>query len=216
MERDPRRRSSAIEASRKAVRKLPAFGALLAVPLFAACEVTLDVERRVQEMVEAHNARDVETQLALFAEHARILLPDRSVIEGKEDIRQLLEWDASLQHRYEFLDLAVSGDTVLVGSGHEESEWFTGTGIGRVEHEPGTTIVFLDGLIAELRFAPLVARDLSRTRQVVGDFARWAAEARPDLLETLMPGNRFVYSEDAALTWLEALRVWHEERPPAY
>jgi hypothetical protein len=199
-----------------ALGPLVAAGALAVTLLATACGATPDLVSRVNEMVETHNAHDVEGQLALFADGARIVLPDRSVIEGKAATRRLLEWDAALRNRIEHVDLEVNGDTVVTGTSYEESDWLVGAGIGRVEHEPGTRFVFRGNRIAELRFAPLVDRDLGRAQQAIGEFVRWAAEARPDLLDVLMPGNRFVYSADAARTWIEALQVWRESEPPAY
>ena len=117
-----------------------------ALLLLLACEPTL--ERRVFEYERRVNADNVEGVLQLWTHDAVYEMKGMFLLEGKEALRGLAQWDSVLHTRLTFHDITTEGDTVFTNV-VESNEWLSAVGIEQLVH-PSTMIVFRDGLMSRI------------------------------------------------------------------
>ena len=177
-----------------------------AVLLLGTCEPTL--ERRVFEYERRVNADDVQGVLELFAENATYELRDTFVLEGKDALRGLAEWDSVLHTRLTFHDITTVGDSVLTNVA-ETNDWLSAVGVEELVH-PSSLIVFQNGLIARIDSETDTA-GTNAIRRALDEVLAWAVVERPETVHRLVDEAGFRYSGENAATWLKLLRDWNAE-----
>jgi len=164
-----------------------------------------DLLGRYQQL---HEAGDVDGLLALHTRETVFLLPGQDPIRGKEALRGLLEWDATLGARLDFRGIRVEGNTIVVDSIIERTRFFEALGIPEVRYGKGTRFVLEDGLIAETRPANFDDETARRIRQAFDALLPWLSEHHPGDVARLLPGGKFRYDAESARRWLELLAEW--------
>jgi hypothetical protein len=171
-----------------------------------ACEPTL--ERRVFEYERRVNADNVQGVLELFTENATYELRDTFVLEGKDALRGLAEWDSVLHTRLTFHDITTVGDSVLTNVA-ETNDWLSAVGVEELVH-PSTLIVFQNGLIVRIDSETDTA-GTNAIRRALDEVLAWAVVERPETVHRLVDEAGFRYSGENAATWLKLLREWNAE-----
>jgi len=177
-----------------------------AVLLMGACEPTL--ERRVFEYERRVNSDNVQGVLELFAENAIYELRDTFVLEGKDALRGLAEWDSVLHTRLTFHDITTLGDSVLTNVS-ETNDWLSAVGVEELVH-PSTLIVFQNGLIVRID-SETDTTGTNAIRRALDEVLAWAVVERPETVHRLVDEAGFRYSGENAATWLKLLREWNAE-----
>lgn len=187
------------------------WGALfLATFLAAGCGSSDSRVDRVRGYLDAHNRQDVDGALAFLSEDAFFNVPGQMVFQGRDHIRNLEEWDATLNGSLTSSGFTEHGDTVAVESTTESSDLFRLLGIGEIHYEPGVRFVVENGLITRLLPTPPDSASQKRIREAFGAFLTWGMPRHAEEIRTLLPGGKFSYSKENAAKWLELAREWKD------
>ncbi len=187
--------------------------ALLAAAVAGCGQGGKSNRERLEQYLAAHNSHDVTRSLSFFSQNAVVEIAGQRRLEGRSAIRNIEEWDAALNGEMHIDSLTVAGDTLVAGSVTERSDWFRLLGIPEVTYEPGTRFIFSQGRIVRVVPAPYSAGSEFEIARKLPPFVRWAAARHPDRLKAIMPDGKFLYTGQAAQTWLSLLREWRQTNP---
>jgi hypothetical protein len=178
---------------------------LFVVVLTTSC-TSKKLDEQVKAYQEAHNSGNVKKELSFMAEDIKYALVDEWKIEGKEDLRKLVEMDAVLHSHLIFTDVKVSNNKVTC-SAEEQNDLLKLTGIDTLYYE-FREFIFEKGLIKEVR-AKLTEKSTKALRECGTSFAGWAAENRKEELTELQ--DKGLMTKDNVGEWLALMRAWREE-----
>jgi hypothetical protein len=163
----------------------------------------------VKSYVKAYNAYDREELLSLHSENARFEVVGEISLQGKEEIRDLAEYDFALKIKMALGEYRTRGDTVLCEL-TESNDWLEVAGIEVANYS--AAFVVKDGLIESIR-----ARQTPETerafKKVLNPFLEWASEQRPQQVEQMTPQGKFIYNAENARRSLLMLREWKGTLP---
>ena len=131
---------------------------------------------RVQAMKDAHNRGDIERELSFFADDVRCDFGGSFVINGKEELRKVVEGNSIFNSRMTFTDCKESGNTVTCKV-TEYNDMLKAAGLGPVYYEVSEHI-FENGLIKEMRAKP-AEENVRALREFREGFGKWISETRP-------------------------------------
>jgi hypothetical protein len=167
------------------------------------------VRERFEAYIEAHNKHDIEAELALYADEVVFEVPQNTAILAREDLRPRLEWEAVTESHLSMSGVEIEGDTVTINELVETSTWLQLAGIEEMVYEPGTQLVFADGLISEVLPASPTRESQEAVELAMNQLMDWVMEHRPEALEG-MPGGQLPYDGEGARKLLELLVTWRE------
>jgi hypothetical protein len=154
-----------------------------------------------------HNSHDIEGTMLLYHERIEFELAGVWLKSGKEDIRELAEWDAALNSSLRFEAIEVKGDSVFCKV-IEENDWFKGVGIDQIIHDP-TIFIVADGQIRKIIARPSegVGAEIGIK---LGSIYSWSKQTGDTAINELIIDGEFIYSGEAAKKWLVLLSNWKE------
>jgi len=158
--------------------------------------------------ISAHNSHDVGATIKYFRSDATFELPGQDTLFGMDRILSLEEWDAALNSNLQASSFVESGDTVIVNSIVERNDWFKNMGIDSIVYNPGTKIVFEDGLIKAIKPSSLIKESRESIINRLQMFMNWAKLVHPDELKELLPEGKFEYKKENAIKWVALLKEW--------
>ncbi len=171
------------------------------------------VRERFSAYIEAHNRHDIEAELAFYAEEVIFEVPQSTALMRREDLRPRFEWEAVTDSQLSFTGIEIDGTgsstTVTINDFVETSTWLQLAGIGEIVYEPGTKIVFTDGLITEVLPSPPVEESQDAVGAVMDELMDWVMENRPEEMEGMV-GGQLPYDGEGARKLLELLAYWRE------
>ena len=167
-----------------------------------------ELDNLVKTYEQAHNNHDVEKVMSLCSNDIRFEIVGTWTKSGKEQVRELAEWDTATNSNMNISDIEVRADTAIFKL-KEGNDWFRLAGIEFMYYEP-CKMVFHDGLIKEIK-AELTQKSLKDFQEVWPSIFQWISEERNKELSELMPDGEFVYSAENAKQWLCLLREWREK-----
>lgn len=161
---------------------------------------------------EAHNAHDVEKALSFFNPDIRYGMTGVWVKEGIEEVRALEAWDAVLNSKMNYHVLKVRQSRMNC-SATETNDWLKLAEIEEIEY---TSIKFeFEGNRIQHIRAQLAGKSEWAIDQAVNAVLRWALEALPDEVQSLIPRGNFLHSEGHAKRWLKLVQDWKDARDQA-
>lgn len=176
---------------------------VLLVFLNSSCSPTL--VGRVHAMKDAHNRGDIEKELSFFADDVRCDFSGSFVINGKEELRKVVEGNSVFNSRMTFTDCKESGNMVTCKV-TEYNDMLKAAGLDPVYYEVSEHI-FEKGLIKELRAKP-AEENVRALREFREGFGKWISESRPkDSTELKTVG----ITKQNVDKWLVLIRQWREE-----
>lgn len=175
-----------------------------------ACGKAPNLERRVVQMVEAHNQHDVARQLAFYADDATFIMPGEKPIVGRAALRDLFEADSIVNSELAFKDLVIRGDTVIVNSITERSDWLRSIGIP--ESHYGSKMIFRKGLIHTDELAPGLEQDRRAYEKGWSGVMGWLSIAHPELVKEAQSGWLARYDAKATRTWMKLFAEWQASK----
>ena len=187
-------------------RSVSAFFQLGLSVMFLSCSTNL--EDRVKAYEEAHNKHDIDKVMSFYTDDIRFEIVGTWSKVGREQVRQLAEWDAATNSHMEISDIKVSADTVTFRL-DEGNDWFRLLGVEVLNYEP-CMMIFQDGMLKYLK-AELSDVSMIPVQEAWQLMFQWASEERSKELSELMPGGEFMYSADYARRWLSLLSEWRDE-----
>ena len=160
-----------------------------------------DVVRSYQQ---AYNDHDLEQLMALHAEDVSFEIPGQISLRGKEQVRDLAEYDFALNIQM-FIDrVETRGDTVRCRL-EEKNDWLEAAGIERTSY---AAIFFIEGGLIRSIMASESAPTAAAFKRIMGPLIHWAKMERPERLAEMMPQGEFVYNGQNAAKSLALVREW--------
>ena len=175
-----------------------------------ACGKAPNLEQRIVQMVEAHNQHNVAQQLAFYADDATFIMPGDYPIVGKAALRDLFEADSIVNSELVFKDLVIRGDTVIVNSITERSDWLRAIGIP--ESHYASKIIFRKELIYTDELGPNVEEERRVYEKRWSDVMGWLSIAHPELVKEAQSGWLARYDAKATQTWMKLFIEWQSSK----
>ncbi|MDH4220498.1 MAG: nuclear transport factor 2 family protein [Candidatus Aminicenantes bacterium] len=156
----------------------------------------------VNEFTEAMNNHDVKKVLTFLADDIVFEMSDAK-ITGKEQVKEMLEFDAVNNAHLINTDIMVEGNIVTMKH-IEKNDAFKLMGID--EYHGTATMTFRDGLIEKIKLedSPESRTLLMEKEQSI---VQWASEEHPEELKRLETGE---YTAENAKLMLSLLKEWKE------
>ncbi|NIN00544.1 MAG: hypothetical protein GTO24_21410 [candidate division Zixibacteria bacterium] len=154
----------------------------------------------------AYNSHDLAELLPLFAEDATFDLMGQFVLKGKEDIRNVAEYDFALHIHMTIDQVVQKGDTVFCEL-IEMNDWLEVSKIDEAFYS--AQFVVERGLIKHIRGTPTPETEKA-FEEVLTPLLKWASEHKPEQLAEMMPEGKFVYNAENAEKSLAILREWKQ------
>jgi hypothetical protein len=154
----------------------------------------------------AYNSHDSGELLPLFAEDATFEVTGQFVLKGKEDIRNVAEYDFALHIHMTIDQVVQKGDTVFCEL-IEMNDWLEISEIDEAFYS--ARFVFQRGLIKHIGGTPTPETEKA-FGEVLTPLMEWASEHKPEQLAQMMPEGKFVYNAGNAEKSLALLREWKE------
>ena len=165
------------------------------------------IAKLVKRYEQIHNSHDVEMALSLYSEDVRFEVVGMFVKVGKDQVRDIEEWDVETNSHMTISDIEVKGTTASYRLA-EGNDWFRLAGIELMHYEP-CKIVFHEGLITEIKCEP-TDESKRAMREVWNPIMEWVSRERSDELAGLMPDGKFVYGAKSARKWMNLLKEWRD------
>ncbi|UCG93269.1 MAG: nuclear transport factor 2 family protein [candidate division WOR-3 bacterium] len=174
--------------------------------IFLSCAPKLD--ERVKAYEQAYNSHDVEKIMSFYADDIKFEVVGFFVKEGTEEVRNLTEYDVTVNIQMSISNIKVNGDTATFTL-IESNDWFRLAGVEELVYEPNR-IVFRDGLIKEIR-AEITPESVKAAGKAYQTIMQWASKEHSEALAELTPGGIFSYTAETAKKWLELLKEWRNK-----
>ncbi len=162
----------------------------------------------LQEFLTHHNAGSIDRAVECLHPEIRYEVEGFWRKVGKEEVRELMAWNAVVKCRLMVRDCRLDDDSVRCKM-FESSDWLSELGIERVEYSRGE-FEFRGGLICNVN-AVLSRDSVEIMNEEMIPVIEWAAKTRPHSLDDLIADNEFSYSEENAGKWLQLIRDWKAE-----
>lgn len=177
---------------------------LFPVFLTTSCD-SKKLKDQVKAYQEAHNIHDIEKELSLMAEDIKYIVVDEWAVEGKENVRNLVEIDAEVNSHLILTDIKVKKNKVNCKI-TERNDWLK---LGRIDAlycELGQ-FTFEEGLIKEIRLkrSQESAKELREFQTI---FFKWAGENRSDEMAKIK--GKKILDRDDVIMFVGMLRDWRK------
>jgi len=167
-------------------------------------------EDLVKRYENAANRHSVDESLGLFAADAWWTNVGASVYSGREEIRNLLEWDSVVNTALQISITEIAGDTAMVAMVLGD-DWFRELGIDTIHAT--ARIIFRDTLIHDVRMT-MAEESQGPINAAIGPFVQWVLQERREEFLPLVPNQVIAHSAENAEKWLVLFRAWHEASAP--
>lgn len=164
--------------------------------------------QHVKAYEQFHNDHDVEAVMSLLSDDVRYETIGAWVMQGKEMIRGIEEWDASVNCCLTFTKLKATRGNVVC-SVKEQSDWLRLAGIGQINEV--AEIIFDGELIKEMRTKPTMESAVA-AKQALQSIKSWALKERNEGIAKLMSNGKFIHNTETAKGWLILLQEWRSAK----
>jgi len=163
--------------------------------------------RLVKTLEDLHNSHDIDGVMSLYHDSITFELVGIWVKSGKEEIRELEEWDSALNSNLKFQTFEIKGDSVFCKV-IEKNDWFKAVGIEKIIHDP-TVFIIEKGSIKKIIAYPSekIGKEIGA---IIGSIYAWSNKTGDSTIFELIKDEEFIYSEDTAKKWLELLNKWNK------
>jgi hypothetical protein len=162
-----------------------------------------DLTKITRDCFQVMKKHDIEKLLAFYTDDAVFEIDDTK-IAGKEQLRDLFEFDAVNQSQVDILDLKIDGTTVVLRTS-EINESFRLLGIQADFAK--ATVTFRDSLIERVKIEETPEGQELFTSKFE-PFSTWVSERYPEDFNKLMTGG---YNAENAKLMLSLLKEWREK-----
>ena len=179
---------------------------LLTVLIFFAC-AKKDPALLLQQYETAYNSHNVDNIEDLLADSVIFKFDETMLIEGKDDIKNLIQYDSVLNAQLVFSNVQVSGDTAHLTL-TEKNDWLKMANVEEYPYGSGEIVFDNDGKITFFRVDEdkTSAKDFNKIFTSIVDWAQKDhKEEVDDLLET-------GYNARNAERWLTLLKQWQDDQ----
>ncbi len=172
--------------------------------ILSTCSVnSTDLAKRYPTIYNTHNVKEI---VSLYADDAIFDVPGHFSLTGKNQIRNITQYDSVLNIQMAINNIAVHGDTVFCNL-TETNDWLKTAEIGEAFYR--VKFIFYKGLIKELR-AEAKPETQQAFSQILPPLMKWATENKAEVITEMMPEGKFIYKAENARKTLTLLRSWKE------
>ena len=157
-------------------------------------------------MQAAHNRGNIEKELSFFADDVRLDFGESFVVNGKEELRKVVEGNAIFNSRMAFSDCKESSNTVTCRI-KEHNDMLKAAGIGPISYDFSQHF-FENGLIKEVKAKPS-QEGVRVLKEFQEDFGRWAAGRQAQKWAELDAEG---ITKENVDRWLALIREWRLEK----
>lgn len=166
----------------------------------------LNLVETFQDRVNCHNIDEI---MSMFAEDATFEIVGLSQFSGKQNLRNIFEYDVGVNTKLEINTCKVEGDTVHCQL-LERNDRLDAIGLSELKYA-ACSFVFKDGLIQNFsaeHFPEIVKYNSEVWRQ----FVTWLTQNSPDKFSKMFtPEGRFIYNRENGSGVVPLLKKWREE-----
>jgi hypothetical protein len=167
----------------------------------------IDLVKTLQERVNQHN---VEKIMTMFLEDATFEIVGLSKFSGKQQVKNIFEYDIGVNTNLQFMNCNSEGNTV-----HwqilERNDRLDAIGISELKYR-SCIFTFKDGQIQSFA-AEIPADFVEHNRKILKKFIPWLIENHPDDYSRMfMPDGRFIYNRENGRDVVPLLKKWSEEQ----
>jgi hypothetical protein len=185
---------------------------LVLLLICGSCSHSTDYGSRMTSLFDALNRHDVSTAIAYFAEDVQYIMDDGTTISGKPALRKLIQWDSTLATTLEVGGISTIGDTVIVDTLVESSEWGRLMGIPGMHSAPGSKFVFENGLIKRVEYSASLPEDGWKFRNRMTAFLNWLAIVHRERMNEVKNRTFFQFNAERASDLMALAEEWREWR----
>ena len=167
----------------------------------------IDLVKTFQEKVNQH---DVEKITTMFTEDATFEIVGLSKFSGKQQVKNIFEYDIGVNTNLQFMNCNSEGNTVHCQI-LERNDRLDAIGISELKYN-SCIFNFKNGLIQS--FAAKIPADfVEHNRKILKKFIPWLIENHPDDYSRMfMPDGRFIYNRENGRDVVPLLKRWSEEQ----
>lgn len=180
---------------------------LLVSAIAISCSSPQTPQDVVRAYIDAHNRHDVTKAMSFMSDEIQFEMSSGWIRYGKDQIRQLQEWDSATAGTLNVSELTALGDTISCRL-TEQNDWFRLLGIDTI-HYDSARFIFHEGSIIAIR-AIINDQSVHMIQNAFIAMRNWARTERPEALDMLMPKGDFIYDAALAEPWLTLLREWRQ------
>lgn len=162
----------------------------------------------VQQYVDAANRHDTRRAIAHLHEDFVYRESRRRVGMDREEMRDLLAWDAVIHSQARAESFQLDGNHVI-GVFSETNDLYKGLGVPNTRCR--LTFRLDEGRIREQVIEHLPT-DGPSFDDSLRPFLDWAGQYDPKVIDKLLPGGEIEFRPDLARLWLELLERWKRHR----
>lgn len=129
-----------------------------------------DLVSLVQTFQDVANRHAVDTVMSMFSDDAEFEIVGQVTLVGKQQIRDIFEYDAGGNTKLQFINCTSEGDTVTCQI-MERNDWLEAMGISKLHYTSGV-LTFKDGLIQKFT-ATLPAESARTIGEIWQTFLPW-------------------------------------------
>jgi hypothetical protein len=167
----------------------------------------IDLVESFQERVNQH---DVEKIMTMFTENATFEIVGLSKFSGKQQIKNIFEYDVGVNTNLQFINCKSEGDTVHCQI-LERNDRLEAIGINELKYS-SCIFSFKDCLIQSFA-AEIPPESVKYNTEVWKGFIPWLLENYPDEYSRMfMADGRFIYNRKNGVVVVQLLRKWKEKQ----
>ena len=159
----------------------------------------------VRKYLEAHNSHQVEQTMACVTDTFRFEMSGAWTRIGRDNMRQLEEWDAVVNDHISYTICNEEQDKVYFAAS-ETCNWYSVFNISEIQYNQCVATVKGD-LVSELvvKYSPESEQALAVAFTKV---LKWAEKGHKKEIDMLMPAGEFIYNRKNAEIWLNLVKGW--------
>lgn len=160
----------------------------------------------VESFQEVVNRHDVDEILKRFAEDGEFEIVGQSKLIGKQEIRNIFDYDVGVNTKLEFINCRSEGDKVHCQI-LEQNDRLDAIGIRELKYD-SCVFVFTDGLIQSFT-AVIQSESMHHIMQTWQKFLPWIRKNYPDEYSRMFTSEgRFIYNRENGRDVVPLLREW--------
>ena len=169
-----------------------------------------DLLNLVESFQEAINQYNVDKVMTMFTEDAKFEIMGISKFSGKEQVKNIFEYDVGVNTQLQFINCKSHGNTVS-GQILERNDRLEAIGIGELKYS-SCTFVFRDNLIESFT-AEIPDEFVQYNIEVWQKFLPWLTENYPNEHSKMFtPEGRFYYNRENGAGVVRLLREWRKDQ----
>lgn len=187
--------------------KILSFALLTTALLYLTCSPSR--KDMVIKYFDAVNKHESASELLLLSDNITYSVVESFTLRGKNELRNLAEYDSTMHSEFVYSNLTEAGDTVICQV-TEKNDWLAALNITSITYDYAKFVVrhkHIRDIIMKMNDQS-INKISSKTEPLID----WASNNKPDVLNDIMPGGEFIYNKVTAEMWLQLLQKYNASK----